>query len=131
MQPALRLGEAAPAAGPLVFSRHHSSRAWPAADAGVALVVQRIVGDIVLTDERPNLCLRPVGERAHFDKAELFVPTDDRGLRPVWTLIAADRTGPGVETDDRLLQNLHLAVEAALIGIVAIDRPPILPLIFF
>ena len=83
MQSALGLGEAAPAAGAVVFSRIHRAGARPAADAGVALIVQGIVGDVVVGDELPDHLLRPVRERTDLHQAELFIPADDGGVRQV------------------------------------------------
>src|SRR5262249_34584441 len=126
VQAALGLGKPAPAASALVFTQQHGPRAGPAADARVALVVQRIVGNVVLADEAPDLLLRPVGQRADLHQAEFLVPGDDRGLGPVGALVPADCAGPGVHADHRLLQHLHLAIEAALIGIGAIEWPAVL-----
>src|SRR4029078_174800 len=129
MQPAFGLGEAAPAAGTLVFAQKHSSRAGPAADARIALIMERVIGGVVLGDETPALLLGPVGQRADFDEAEFLVPADDRRCGPVGTLIAANRTRPGVHSDDSLLQHPYFAVKAALVRIRAIDGPAVLPLV--
>src|SRR6187401_1315419 len=112
VEPAFRFGEAAPAAGPLVLADHHRPRARTAADAGEALVVQRVVGNVVLCDQPPHFLLGPVGQRADLHQAEFLVPADDRRLGPVGALIAADRAGPGVHTDRRRLEHLHFAVQA-------------------
>src|SRR5262245_25277680 len=58
VQAALGLFHAAPAAGPFVaFARGHRARAWPAADARVALVVQWIVRNVFARDPLPNVLL--------------------------------------------------------------------------
>ena len=49
-----------PAAGAVVLAGGDGARARPAADARVALVVQRVVRHVVLHDERPHVLLRPV-----------------------------------------------------------------------
>src|SRR4051812_42916581 len=117
MEPTLRLREAAPAAGALVFAQQHGPRAGPAADAGIALIVERVIRNLVLRDKAPHVLLGPVGERADFDEAEFLVPADDGRGGPIGALIAADRAGPGVHADDSLFEHLHFAIEAALIGI--------------
>src|SRR5262249_2823329 len=116
MQAALRLRKPAPAAGPLVFTQQHGPRTWPAAYARIALIMQRVIGNVVLRNEGPHFLLRPIGQRADFDEAEFLIPAHDWGSRPVRALVAADGAGPGVHADDCLLEHFHLAIEAALIG---------------
>ena len=55
MQAALGLGESWPTAGAWIFSRANGARAMRAADAGIVLIVQRVVGDIVVVDIAPHL----------------------------------------------------------------------------
>src|SRR4029453_1061306 len=93
-----------------------------AADARVALIVQRIVRNVVLRNQPPDLLFRPVGQRADLYQAELFVPADDRHLGPVGALIAADGAGPGVHAEHGLVKHLHFAVGTALVGVGAIER---------
>src|SRR5262249_40136846 len=131
VQPTFGLRGTAPAAGSLILTEQNGPSARPAADAGVALVVQGIVRNVVFGNEAPNFFFCPIGERTDFHQAEFLVPADDWRLGWVWALIAADGAGPGVQADDSLLEDFHLAVEAALIGIRAINRPAVLTLIFF
>src|SRR5215204_4853157 len=122
VQPAFRLRRSAPAAGALVFAEHDRAGAGPAADAGVALVVQRVVGDVVFGDQGPDVLLGPVGQGADFDQAELFVPADDGGFGPVGALVAADGAGPGVEALDGFHVHGQLAVGAAAAGVTDVER---------
>src|SRR3954454_7456740 len=96
MQPALGLGAPAPAAGAFVLAERDGPRAGPAADAGISLVVQRVIRHVVLGDEAPHLLLRPVRQGTDFHEAEFFVPANDRDMRSIGTLVAADRAGPGL-----------------------------------
>ena len=97
MQTALGLGGPAPAAGAFILARRHRPRAWPAADAGIALVVQRIVRDVSATI-RAHTSFLVHGQGADFHQAELLVPLHNRGIGPRRTLIAANAGGPGLET---------------------------------
>src|SRR6476620_8913232 len=74
VQAALDLACAAPAAGALVLAEHHGPRAGPAADARVALIVQRVVRNVFVGDQLPDILLRPVRQRADLHEAELLVP---------------------------------------------------------
>src|SRR5712671_3216585 len=55
MQPTFGLRKPRPPSRPRIFSRPDSPRAMRAADAGIILVMQRVVGHIVLMDVVPNL----------------------------------------------------------------------------
>src|SRR5262245_8389964 len=70
VQAALFLGGPAPASGALILAKHHRPRAGPAADARVSLVVQRIVRNVVVRDQLPDVLLSPGGQRADLDQAE-------------------------------------------------------------
>ena len=76
VQSALRLACAAPTARPFILAEHHCTRAGPAANAGVALVVKRVVGDVFVGDPLPDVLLGPVGQRTDLHQAELLVPAD-------------------------------------------------------
>src|SRR5580658_1693765 len=55
--------ETDPAPRPFIFAARGFARAGQAADGPVALVVQRIERNLVLTDVPPNRLARPVGHR--------------------------------------------------------------------
>src|SRR5262245_22350678 len=104
MDAALGLVRAGPAAGAVVLAGGDGPRAGPAADAGITPVVERVVGDLVLHDEAPDILLGPRRERIELDEAELAVALDDGGVRPVWGLVAPDGADPCVEADEGLLE---------------------------
>src|SRR4051794_24163201 len=63
-----------PAAGAEVFAGLRRARARRAADRGVALVVQRVVGQLVLEDVLLHLVLGPFGDRVELhDRAVVVV----------------------------------------------------------
>src|SRR6266508_6213390 len=74
VEAALGLLGARPAASAGVLARCRLPGAVGAADRGIALIVERVVGDVVLADVVPDLLLRPVGERVEFPQAEALVP---------------------------------------------------------
>src|SRR5271154_655755 len=55
VQAALSLGRSRPAPRPRVLSRMHGAGAMGAADAGVAAIMQRVVGHVMLVDVLPHL----------------------------------------------------------------------------
>src|SRR5262249_53740327 len=80
VQPALGLVEACPPAGPGILARRRLAGAVGAADRGIALIVQLVVGDVVLVDVGPVLLLRPVGQRVELPEPEALVPRELRRL---------------------------------------------------
>src|SRR5262245_37258120 len=74
---ALFLVEASPATRARVGALGDGVGAVGAADAGVGLVVQLVVGDAVGHDVRPDLLLIPGSQRAELDEIELLIPFDD------------------------------------------------------
>ena len=59
--------EAGPTAGPLAFAFAGFAGAGHAANGTVALIMQRIVGNLVLVNVFPNGFPRPLGHRVQFD----------------------------------------------------------------
>src|SRR5262245_34622533 len=59
VQAALLLQAPGPAARPVVLAVAHRPRTRPAPDAGIAVVVQGIIGNLVLDDEFPHITLGP------------------------------------------------------------------------
>src|SRR3954454_15027688 len=109
VQAALRLGEAGPAALTAVTRRG----AGRAADRRVALVVQRVVGQVALEDALPQVLLGPLDERVVLPDAAALVVLDGLRVRPGGGLLAADAGDPGVGAGQRALQRGHLGVPAA------------------
>src|SRR5271167_1235507 len=65
-----------PSPGALRLSGGHGARTWCAADRSEALVMQSMVGNVVLTDERDHLLAAPVEQRIDFDQP--VTGSDDR-----------------------------------------------------
>ena len=81
VQAALGLLVAAPAAGAGVLAGTDGTRAGPAADARVALRVERVHGDVVGPHVRPDVVAGPGDERVDLDEAEARVPLHDAARR--------------------------------------------------
>ena len=74
--------------------------------------------------------LGPIGERADLHEVELLVPADDRRLRPIRALVAANAAHPRVPSDRRLLQHADFVVEAALGRVGLVDGAAMLRFVF-
>src|SRR5205085_2179360 len=94
VQAAFFFAGAAPTAGAFVFAVADRGGAGPAADAGIAAIVQGVVWHVVLDDEIPHIFLRPVQERVDLHKIELGVPLDHGSLSAIARLLFADRADP-------------------------------------
>src|SRR5215207_5020788 len=125
----VRPGTAAVAAG----ARHGAVRA---ADGREALVVQRVVRNVVLGDVAPHVLLAPIGERGGLPLAVGRVPAELGGVRARGGLVAPQPGDPGVHLVERPLERPDLAHPAAGVGIrrpqaldllagVAVDRDPV------
>src|ERR1700722_17119901 len=125
VQAAFGLGLARPSAGSLVVALVDGPGAGPAADRGISLVVERVVGDVVGHDKRPDVALGPLQERVDLHEVELRVPTDNVRLRPVSGLVGADGGDPGVVAFDGLPERQDLAIPAASVGVGRKDRSPV------
>ena len=119
---------ARPSAGSLVLAIANGLGARLAADAGITHVVERVVGDVVLHDEAPNIFFGPVKQRVYLDQTEFVVPSDDRGFGAVGGLVLPDGANPSVITGYRPLERDHFAIIAALIRSV---RPEWATMFFF
>src|SRR5260370_26804605 len=95
VQPALLLFRAGPAAGPFVVAVGDRLGAGPTTDTGVALVMQRIVRNLVLQDERPHVLLGPCQQGVDLHEVELRVPLNDRRRRTIRCLVTPDAAQPG------------------------------------
>src|SRR5262249_34984185 len=120
-----------PAAGPRVLPGAHRARAGPAADARIALRVERAHRHVVPAHVVPHRVARPGHERIDLDEPEACVALEDLGPRTIPRLVAADRGDPGLEARARGLQRLDLADRAAAVGIalpqaIAVERPLLL-----
>ena len=122
VKPALGLGSAAPAAGARVLARADGARAGPAADAGVAPLVQRVRGHVVLAQVGPHVLARPGEQGIHLHEAEARVALHDAGRGAVVRLVRANRADPGLVSAEGLGQRLDLADLAAAAGLALPQR---------
>ena len=72
-------------------------RARRAADRLVALIVQRVVRQVVLEDVAPEVLVGPVGERVQLPDAALLVLLELGRAGPRRRLLAADAGDPGID----------------------------------
>src|SRR4029079_19739653 len=108
-----------PAAGADVFAGLDRAGAGRASQARIALVVQRVVGDLVRAHVVPGLRLRPLHERVHLHDAAVAMVDLDRGQdRARDRLLAAQAGAPGVEGRERAVERLHLADAAATLALL-------------
>src|SRR5258706_13783814 len=114
---ALGLVLAGPAPGARVFALGHRACARPAADAGVTLIVQWVVGQVISADIIPDLLVRPAGQRVQFYQTISLVPFHQAGVPAGFRLVAADGGNPGVLRGKELAQRLDLTNLAAQVGV--------------
>src|SRR5215207_4735053 len=114
---AFELVRAGPAACALVLAGVHRPRAVDAPDRGVALVVQRVVGDLVDGEIRVDVLRAPVDERLDLPHAVALRPLDLLRVRARRGLLAPDAGDPGTVAGERALEGLDLADPAAAIGV--------------
>ena len=104
-----------PASGAEVFTQTDGAGAGGAANAGVKLVVQRVVSHVVELDVMPNVTPGPVGQRIEFDGFALcqFGFIAQRHVGAGARLFTAQAGDPGFFAFQGTLQRLHLADAAA------------------
>src|SRR3954462_13212567 len=95
MNAAFELVGAGPAACALLLVGGGGPGAGNAADRPVARLVQRVVGDLVHGDVRPDALLVPVGEGVHLPDAVPLRPLQLRRARAARRLVATDAGDPG------------------------------------
>src|SRR5262245_54478561 len=117
VDPAFELVRAGPSTRPLVLADDDRPRARDAADRRVALVVQRVVGNLVDVD----VCLEalgvPVDERMDLPDAVALRPLDALRVRARECLLSADAGDPGVVRRERPLERRDLAEVATAVGV--------------
>ena len=106
MDAALGLAGAGPSAAARVVAGGDPARAGPAADAGIAVVDERVDEDAVVGDVGLDLLVAPASQGRDLDLALLGVPADDRRDDPVVGLGAAQAGGPGVVLRQRVGERL-------------------------
>src|SRR5919197_5064215 len=112
---ALELVRAGPAAGALVPAAHDGARARHAADRGIALVVQRVVRNLVHVDVGLNALRVPVDDGLHLPDAVALRPLELLRVRARDGLFATDAGDPRVVRLQRALERLDLADVAAAV----------------
>ena len=117
-----------PARGVSALAR--ASGAGHAADRRVALVVQRVVGDLMVPDVVPDSLVVPVGERVQLPEAEALVPAELRAALGAGRRVdPADARDPAVDPVERLRIGSTLripqqsSVRAPLAGLPALAKP--------
>src|SRR5687767_13089542 len=83
VQPAFFFHRSRPAPGTLVFTGGDGAGARPATNARVALIVERVVRNVVVENELPDVVLGPLQQRVDLHQLELRVPLDDVRLAPI------------------------------------------------
>src|ERR1035441_8913750 len=99
-------------------------RAGSAADRGVALIVQWMVGEIVLEDVAPQILLGPVGEGTHLPDPPALVAFELGRLSAGRTLFAAQPRDPGIDVAQAQLERRHLSVPTAVLRGPRLVRTP-------
>src|SRR5215510_6315924 len=117
VDPALELVRPGPPACPLLLVGCDRPGAGDAADRAVARLVQRVVGNLVHFDVRPDALLVPVRERVHLPDAVALGPLHLRRLGAARRLVSADAGDPGVVRVEGREERLDLADLAATIGV--------------
>src|SRR3954447_6157420 len=103
-------------AGPAALAAGAGLGAGGAADRLVALVVQRVVGEVALVDAAPEVLVAPVGERVVLPQLALIVAFDELTGRAGRPLLAADARDPALGAFQRLLEGGDLGGRAAVLG---------------
>src|SRR5512133_383020 len=106
---ALELVRAGPATGALVVAGGDRARARDAADRRVALVVQRVVRNLVHVDVGLHALRIPVDDRLHLPDAVALRPLDPLRVRARQRLLTTDARDPRVVRRERALERLDLA----------------------
>src|SRR6478735_8177542 len=117
MYAALELVGAGPAACALLLLRARRAGARDAADRAVPGLVQRVVGDFVDVDVRPDALLVPVREGMELPDAVTLRPLDLLRAGAARGLVAADAGRPGVVGIERAHERLDLADLAAAVRV--------------
>src|SRR5436309_11483717 len=129
MNPALELVGTGPSARALLFVLGDRPGAGNAADRAVTRLVERVVGNLVDGDVRPDALLVPVRERVHLPDAVALRPLELRGLGAARRLVAADPGDPGVVRLERGQQRLDLADVTTAIGVALPEVRALLPVL--
>src|SRR6266545_2238096 len=114
---ALELVRAGPASRALVLAARDRARARNAADRRIALVVQRVVRNLVDVDVGLHALRVPVDDRLHLPDAVALRPFDLLRVGARHRLLAPNAGDPRVVGRERALERLDLADVAAAVGL--------------
>src|SRR5262249_54182328 len=117
MDPTFQLLLPIPPPAALVRSGDNAASARRASDAGITVVVERVVRQLMSHDVVPHLTASPGGQRINLDQSVTRVPFDDADVGARRRLIASERRNPGVVALERRGERLDLANSAAEIGV--------------
>src|SRR5688500_17060391 len=117
MNSALGFHTPRPATGTGLFACRYRAGAVGAANTGIALIVQRIIRQIVGMDIGPKHFFGPGGEGGNLDIAMPPILADDGGLTACGGLVAADSGEPRIVIFEGAFQRRNFALVAAEIRI--------------
>src|SRR2546428_6333368 len=105
-----------PAAGAFILARFDGPRAWRAADARVAAIVQRVVRDAMRFNVGPDVVARPIRQRIELGDAVQSVEFFDGDCAPGDRLPAAQAGDPRLLAGKRARKGLSFAYRAATLA---------------
>lgn len=92
-----------------ILARLHGACAGLAANAGVSLIVELVIGYAMLMDIVPHLLLSPLDERIHLDKSVHVVPFHEVHVLTSHALLSSQPAHPYVESLHSPMQWFQLA----------------------
>jgi len=107
-----------PAAGAKILAGADGPGAWRTADADKALVVQRIVGNVVLPYVVPDLLERPVEQRVKLDQLVRRIPFKRLHVEAVGRLLSANAGDPDFLPFQGAAERLNFAYLAAFLAVL-------------
>ena len=107
-----------------VLPCQNRSGARNTANAGIPLLVQRVVGEMVLTNVRPHVGAGPRRERIDFHQAESLIAFQHPRTEAIGRLIPPNRRDPRLETGQRRPQRKDLADFAAAVRVAVPELGP-------
>src|SRR3989338_100366 len=111
-----------PAPGADVLVLGDGARARGAADAGIALVVQRVVRYVEAADVIPHVGMRPIQQRIEFLQPVVAVELGRGQVLARRRLLAAQAGDPGALASERALERLDLAGAAGIPSLAGAGR---------
>src|SRR6185369_3460231 len=117
VQTTFGLLKSAPTSRALAFVVLDRSGARHTADRRIALVVKRVVGNVVLVDVAPHVALGPSGQGIDLDQTKLRVTFDDLRVCSCRGLFATNRGDPRSQAREHVFQRFDLALATTEIRI--------------